>query len=121
MKIAVPTRQGFVDDYLACCECYLIYTVDDDLQVVSREPYYPIPGGCCADSPVARLRQSGVSVILAGNVESSLYSRMTGFGLEVHRNLHGDADRVVRDFLGSLDSGAWHLDKNSLQEDHLNN
>ena len=69
MKIAVPTSQGYVDDHLACCECFTIYTIDESHHIVSKESFYPSQAGCCVISPAARLRQNGVDLVLAGKVD----------------------------------------------------
>jgi predicted Fe-Mo cluster-binding NifX family protein len=121
MKIAVPTSQGYVDDHLACCECFTIYTVDDDYHIISCENFRPSEAGCCVVSPAARLRQQGVTVVLAGNIDGPVYTRMLGFGMEVVRNHHGEADNVVRHYLDKLTE--CHEKDIDLRRncDHLNN
>jgi len=121
MKIAIPTRQGFVEDHLACCESYTIFTIDEKFNIIEREIVYASEADCCAESPVARLRQTGVSVVLAGDIESSLYTRMTGFGLEVHRNFHGVVDNVVKSYLDKMISDKGELSKTTLHHHHINN
>jgi predicted Fe-Mo cluster-binding NifX family protein len=121
MKIAVPTRQGFVDDHLACCEYFTIYTVDDFFNIVLREDFKPSESGCCIVSPAARLRHHGVDIILAGNIDGPAYTRMMGFGMEVVRNHYGEADRVVKDYLEKL-AGCSCMDNKTKQcEDPINN
>jgi len=121
MKIAVPTRQGFVDDQLACCEYYTIYTIDERHKIISRETVFPEMGSCCSLNPAARLRQKGVSIVLAGNIESSLYTRLTGSGMEVYRNFHGETDKVVKSFIHQFIEGDCEYCRLNDQPDHLNN
>jgi predicted Fe-Mo cluster-binding NifX family protein len=102
MKIAVPTYQGFVDDHLACCESFTIYTVDEYFNIILQEDFRATEKGCCIVSPAARLRQNGVDIILAGNIDGPAYTRMMGFGMEVIRNHYGEADRVVKNYLEKL-------------------
>jgi predicted Fe-Mo cluster-binding NifX family protein len=117
MKIAIPTTQGFVDDHLACCECFTIYTVDDALNIVSQENFRPSENGCCVISPAARLRQNGVDVVLVGNVDGPAYTRMMGFGMEVLRNYHGETDMVIRNYLKKLSK----VEDRYKHRTHLNN
>ena len=102
MKIAVPTRQGYIDDHLECCESYTIYTVNEDMEITAKDVIYPFEVGCCMANPAIRLRQCGVTQVLAGSVEDSVYDRMTGFGLEILREFHGMADQVVNKYLGKM-------------------
>jgi predicted Fe-Mo cluster-binding NifX family protein len=114
MKIAIPTSQGFVDDHLACCECFTIYTIDDSFNIISQEDFRPSEAGCCIVSPAARLRQNGVDIVLAGNIDGPVYTRMMGFGMEVVRNHYGEANRVVKNYLEKLSGcGCKHNDPQS--------
>ena len=44
MKIAVPTREGRIDDHFGHCDHYTIFTIEQG-QVISREEL-PSPQGC---------------------------------------------------------------------------
>jgi len=36
-KIALPTRNGAVDDHFGHCECYTIFTLDADRRIAGRQ------------------------------------------------------------------------------------
>ena len=44
MKLAIPTRDGRVDDHFGHCDHYTIFTIDGK-QIISREDL-PSPQGC---------------------------------------------------------------------------
>ena len=121
MKIAVPTSQGYVDDHLACCECFTIFTIDDSYHIVSQEDFRPSEKGCCVVSPAARLRQNGVDVVLAGNIDGPAYTRMLGFGMEVVRNHYGEAEKVVLNYLEKLTECLRKGKEGDKNCGHLNN
>jgi predicted Fe-Mo cluster-binding NifX family protein len=102
MKIAVPTRQGFVDDQLGLCEAYTIYTIDENYEIASQDFYQPSESCCCRTNTAAHLRQQGVSVVLAGHVEPVMVQRLSGSGLEIVRDCHGEVEHVVRNYLDKL-------------------
>ena len=67
MKIAVPTRDGHVDDHFGHCDHYTIFTIENR-QIVARETL-PSPEGCGCKSGIATvLKDMGVEVMLAGNM-----------------------------------------------------
>ena len=67
MKIAVPTRDGNVDNHFGHCAYYTIFDIVDGKVVnVSK---MASPEGCGCKSGIAPvLRQMGVMVMLAGNI-----------------------------------------------------
>ena len=67
-KIALPTRNGAVDDHFGHCECYTIFTLDADRRIAGRQTL-PAAEGCGCKSDIApRLHAMGVDVMLAGNM-----------------------------------------------------
>lgn len=67
MKIAVPTRDGHVDDHFGHCAYYSIFDVIDG-QIAGKSKLAS-PEGCGCKSGIAPvLRQMGVTVMLAGNM-----------------------------------------------------
>jgi len=42
-KIALPTRNGAVDDHFGHCECYTIFTLDADAAASPAARRYPPP------------------------------------------------------------------------------
>ena len=51
-KIALPTRNGAVDDHFGHCECYTIFTLDADRRIAGRQTL-PAAEGCGCKSDIA--------------------------------------------------------------------
>ena len=106
MKIAVPTRDGRVDDHFGHCDHYTIYTVENK-QIISREEL-PSPQGCgCKSGIAADLQQMGVEVMLAGSMGAGALNKLQACGIKVVRGGMGDIESVVNGYLLGfvLDSG----------------
>ncbi len=106
MKIAVPTRNGKVDDHFGHCDHYTIYTVENK-QIISREEL-PSPQSCgCKSGIAADLQQMGVEVMLAGSMGAGALNKLQACGIKVVRGCMGDIESVVNGYLLGfvLDSG----------------
>ena len=106
MKIAVPTRNGKVDDHFGHCDHYTIYTVENK-QIILREEL-PSPQGCgCKSGIAADLQQMGVEVMLAGSMGAGALNKLQACGIKVVRGCMGDIESVVNGYLLGfvLDSG----------------
>ena len=67
MKIAVPTRENFVDDHFGHCAYYTIFEIENNK--ITNRSTLPAPQGCGCKSGVAAILQAeGVSLMLAGNM-----------------------------------------------------
>ncbi len=107
MKIAVPTRNNVVDDHFGHCEAYTVFTVDANKSIEKTETL-PSPEGCgCKSNIAAVLQQSGVTVMLAGNMGSGALTVLQNHGIQVFRGCSGNVRQLVESFLnGSIeDSG----------------
>jgi Uncharacterized conserved protein len=122
MKIAVPTKEGRVDDHFGHCAYYTIYTVEEK-QVVKKETL-PSPQGCgCKSNISSVLQQMGVTVMLAGNMGDGARNVLNMHQIQVFRGCAGDTDEVVANYLnGSIaDSGitcAAHGEHHVCQHNH---
>ena len=106
MKLAVPTREGRVDDHFGHCDHYTIFTIEDK-QVISHE-VLASPQGCgCKSGIAADLEKMGVEVMLAGNMGDGALNKLSAHNIRVIRGCRGDIEAVVRGFLAGfiLDSG----------------
>ena len=98
MKIAVPTREGRVDDHFGHCDHYTIFTVEDN-RVVATDTL-PSPQGCGCKSNIASiLRELGVEVMLAGNMGEGAKNVLEGQRIEVIRGCSGDVEELVKAYL----------------------
>lgn len=106
MKIAVPTRDGVVDNHFGHCDHYTIFTIED--KTIVRTETLPSPQGCGCKSGIAKdLQQLGVEVMLAGSMGEGALRKLTEHGIKVVRGCSGDVESVVKGYLTGfiLDSG----------------
>lgn len=106
-KIALPTRQGMIDDHFGHCEFYTIVTVDENKNVVLTETM-PSPQGCGCKSNIAfKLQEDGVSLMLAGNMGQGALNKLQSCGIKVIRGCQGAVLEVVKAYLNGeiQDSG----------------
>ncbi len=106
MKIAVPTREGVVDNHFGHCDHYTIFTITDG--VVKMKEILPSPQGCGCKSGIALvLRQKGVQVMLAGNMGEGAKNVLEGNDIKVVRGQSGNIDELVAAYIAGnvKDSG----------------
>ena len=98
MKIAVPTRDGRVDDHFGHCDHYTIFTIENR-QIVARE-ILPSPEGCGCKSGIASvLAQMGVSVMLAGNMGQGAKNILEKNGITVLRGCSGQVETLIKSYI----------------------
>ena len=106
MKIAVPSRDGLVDEHFGHCKEFLVFRVDGDALV--EEQSVPSLEGCGCKSGVASiLARSGVTHLVAGNMGQGAVHVLEAQGIIVVRGASGQARAAAEAFAkGSLaDSG----------------
>ena len=106
VKIAVPTRDGVVDDHFGHCAYYTIFAVEADGSLSSTT--LPSPEGCGCKSNIASVLQAeGVRVMLAGNMGAGAKNVLERHGIKVVRGQRGEVEQLVRDYLAGQvhDSG----------------
>ena len=106
MKIAVPTRNGVVDDHFGHCAYYTIFAIEADGSLTSST--LPSPEGCgCKSGIAAVLQQMGVKVMLAGNMGEGAKNVLQKHNIAVIRGCKGDIETLVQSYLLGfiLDSG----------------
>jgi predicted Fe-Mo cluster-binding NifX family protein len=106
MKIAVPTREGCVDNHFGHCDHYTIFTIEER-KVISREEL-PSPQGCgCKSGIAAILEQIGVEVMLAGSMGEGAKNTLQAHNIKVIRGCSGDIGALVARYLTRVvpDSG----------------
>ena len=98
MKIAVPTRDGHVDDHFGHCDHYTIFTIENR-QIVARETL-PSPEGCGCKSGIATvLKDMGVEVMLAGNMGEGAKNVLQKNNIAVVRGCSGNIETLVQSYL----------------------
>ena len=103
MKIAVPTKDGRVDDHFGHCDHYTIFTIDDNKIVESVT--MPSPQGCgCKSGIAADLQAAGVEVMLAGSMGMGALNKLAAHDIKVVRGCGGDVVALVNAYLaGDID------------------
>ncbi|MDW7694272.1 NifB/NifX family molybdenum-iron cluster-binding protein [Flammeovirgaceae bacterium SG7u.111] len=104
MKVAVPTRNGQVEDHFGHCEAYGIFTVGSNNKVEHFE-VFPSTQGCgCKSNIISLLKENEVSVMLAGNMGNGALTKLNNHGIDVYRGCSGDILQVVEFYLeGNID------------------
>ena len=106
MKIAIPTRDGKVDDHFGHCAYYTIVTIDNGVEV--ERVTMPSPEGCgCKSNVASQLAADGVELMLAGNMGDGALNKLSSAGIRVIRGCKGNIDVVLTDYLSGrlVDSG----------------
>ena len=98
MKIAVPTREGRVDDHFGHCAYYTIFDVIEGK--ITGSSKLASPEGCgCKSGIAAVLKQMGVCVMLAGNMGQGAKNVLESNRIEVIRGCSGDVEELVKAYL----------------------
>jgi len=106
MKIAVPSRDGIVDEHFGHCKEFLIFRVEGEALV--EEQAIPSLEGCgCKSGVAAVLARSGVTHLVAGNMGDGAVRVLGSQGIIVTRGASGSAKAAAEAFVkGTLaDSG----------------
>ena len=54
MKIALPTRENYIDGHFGHCEYYTVFTIDDSSKEILNQETLASPAGCAAPPMAAR-------------------------------------------------------------------
>ena len=106
MKIAVPTRDGMVDDHFGHCDHYTIYTIEN--KTITATQTLPSPQGCgCKSNIASTLADIGVEVMLAGNMGQGALNKLSAAGIRVIRGCRGSVEALIKSSLAGFvfDSG----------------
>ena len=106
MKIAVPTRDGVIDDHFGHCAYYTIFEIENNEIVATSR--LESPQGCgCKSGIAADMESMGISVMLAGNMGEGAKIKLESHNIKVVRGCRGNIEMVVRAYLIGLikDSG----------------
>lgn len=99
MILAIPTREGMVDDHFGHCAYYTIVTLDEQKNVVKSERL-DSPEGCGCKSNIASVMQEmGITLMLAGNMGMGAYNKLNEHGITVIRGCHGRVDDVLKAYV----------------------
>jgi len=105
-RVAVPTRNGMVDEHFGHCEYFTVYEIKDGS--VASERRVDSPDGCGCKSDIASvLARDGVTLMLAGNMGDGAVRVLKANGIDVVRGASGLAKAAVDSWLAGAvqDSG----------------
>ena len=107
MKIAVPEKDGLVDEHFGHAERFVVYSIGSDRKVESEEAVSPGEGCGCKSGIALTFARMGVTHLVAGGMGEGAMRVMNANGIEVVRGASGDARTAVELFAsGALeDSG----------------
>lgn len=125
MKIAIPTYSGKVDDHFGHCEYFMVYTVNENKEIIHEE-LVTSPNGCgCKSDVVEKLKNIGVKVMLAGNIGGGAVNKLSSNGIAVVRGCSGDIKMVLNEWLngnikdnGELCSEHEHHNRHGHHHEH---
>jgi len=98
-KIAIPSREGLVDQHFGHCEYFTIYSVNDAREIVGEERFTPPPACGCKSDLVSTLRDMGVSDLIAGNMGEGAAVKLGQGGITVIRGASGPVHEAVEAWL----------------------
>ncbi len=98
MIIALPSRDGKIDDHFGHCAYFTLVEVADEKIVSTRR--FDSPEGCGCKSGVAPLlAEAGVTLMLAGNMGQGAVNVLAANGIAVVRGCSGSIDDAVALYL----------------------
>ena len=90
MKIAVPTRDGQIDDHYGHCDHFTVFTIDENKKITAEQTVES-PQGCGCKSNIAQeLSAQDVTVMLSGNMGQGAVDKLTQAGIQVVRGCAGE-------------------------------
>lgn len=99
MIIAIPTKNGNVDNHFGHCTYYTFYTVDENKNIVD-EKRFEAPSGCGCKSGVATtLKELGIKLMLAGNMGDGALNVLAQNDIQVIRGCSGEVKEVALAYL----------------------
>ncbi|MGE5516237.1 MAG: NifB/NifX family molybdenum-iron cluster-binding protein [Bacteroidota bacterium] len=94
VMIAVPSRDGMVDEHFGHCEAFSIFRLKDG--TLSLHSNLTPPVGCgCQSNIIPSLIELGVSVLVAGNMGGGAANLLAQHGITVCRGASGPVDKAV--------------------------
>jgi len=99
LTIAVPSRNGMVDEHFGHCEAFTIFTVDESRAIAGEERFTPPPACGCKSNLIPTLVDMGVSVLVAGNMGEGAVMRLGQSGIKVIRGASGSVRDAVQAWL----------------------
>ncbi len=99
-KIAIPSRDGQVDEHFGHCGYFTVLTVAEDKTIAAEETFAP-PAQCgCRSNLVGDLQAMGVTTLIAGNMGQGAVMKLRQSGINVVRGACGPVREAALAWLG---------------------
>lgn len=99
MKIALPTRDGQIDNHFGHCDHFTVLEVNEQREVIAKT-VLESPQGCgCKSNIATTLAALGVEWMLAGNMGQGAVNVLTAQNIRVVRGCSGPVDTVAAEWL----------------------
>jgi len=95
LKVAVPSKDGQVDEHFGHCQYFTVFTVDDAKNIVAEETFTPAPGCGCKSNLAGVLAEMGVTALVAGNMGQGAVQKLMQGGVKVTRGASGPVRETV--------------------------
>jgi len=107
MKIAIPTYNEMVMDYIGTCPFYMIYTVA--FENIIKEETFTVPDDSLNSASVALLlAEKGVEIMLTGKIGIEEIELLVFHGIKVYFNCKGNVRELVNIFIkGDMTDQEW--------------
>ena len=108
MKIAIPSRDGVVDQHFGHCKEFMVFTAQGE--ELCNEASIPSGESCGCKSGVAGvLAKAGVTHLLAGNMGEGAVNVLRSHGIQVVRGAAGEVRPAVEAFVAGRFQDSGHL------------
>ena len=98
-KIAIPSRDGQVDEHFGHCGYFTVLTIGPDKTVAGEETFAP-PAECgCKSNLVNDLLGMGVTTLIAGNMGQGAATKLRQSGMTVIRGASGPVHEAAAAYL----------------------
>jgi predicted Fe-Mo cluster-binding NifX family protein len=98
-KIAIPSRDGQVDEHFGHCGYFTVLTIGDDKTIAAEETFAP-PAECgCRSNLVGDLLGMGVTTLIAGNMGQGAAVKLRQAGIVVVRGASGPIHDAAKAWL----------------------
>jgi predicted Fe-Mo cluster-binding NifX family protein len=99
IKIAVPSRDGQVDEHFGHCGYFTVLSIGPDNAIAAEETFSP-PAECgCRSNLVSDLLAMGVTTLIAGNMGQGAAVKLRQSGIAVVRGAAGPVREAAAAFL----------------------
>lgn len=100
-KIAIPTKNNYVDSHFGHAEVFHVYTLFDG-KIKESEKVDSSQGCGCRSNIIGILKEKGVSVMLAGNMGEGAYQKLKMAGIDVIRGCRGKIESILEKYRTGL-------------------